>query len=362
MSIATLLPAERDLPHADVDRIAIIREGIIAVGDRWRAKHPAITRHQNAVGLTIFVVSTLGVVGDAVLYATGAIPWYVCVPLTAFWLSLLHELEHDLIHWMYFRNRRWVHQIMMFGVWLLRPSTINPWFRRELHLHHHKVSGTESDLEERALTNGERWNGGRLVTLLDIVIGKYARPWRTKEIARAWVREVASSREDARALIKRAKASYLPLGAVHYGLWHLYLLLHGYQLVGGYIPNGWAYHALNVVAVVLLAPNALRTFCLHFVSSNMHYYGDIEAHNVLKQTQVWTAKWLWPLHAFCFNFGGTHAIHHFVVRDPFYVREAISHDCRQILRQNGVRFNDFGTFKRANRWEIIVGADDGHED
>ena len=38
-----------------------------------------------------------------------------------------------------------------------RPMTINPWFRRDLHFHHHRVSGTKTDLEERGLTNGEQW-------------------------------------------------------------------------------------------------------------------------------------------------------------------------------------------------------------
>jgi hypothetical protein len=69
MSIATRLPAERNLAHDDADRIALIRERIIAVGDRWRTEHPAITRNQNVVGLAVFLVSALGVVVDAVLYA-----------------------------------------------------------------------------------------------------------------------------------------------------------------------------------------------------------------------------------------------------------------------------------------------------
>lgn len=78
----------------------------------------------------------------------------------------------------------------------------------------------------------------------------------------------------------------------------------------------------------------------------------LEAHNVLQQTQVWTAEWLKPFHALCFNFGETHAIHHFLVRDPFYLRELIKHDCQKVLRDNGVRFNDFGTFQRANRFSL----------
>lgn len=74
-------------------------------------------------------------------------------------------------------------------------------------------------------------------------------------------------------------------------------------------------------------------------------------------------KWLLPLHAFCCNFGGTHAIHHFLVRDPFYLGEAIAKDCQQVLREGGVRFDDYQTFRRANRFgigEVALGG--GHAD
>jgi hypothetical protein len=43
---------------------------------------------------------------------------------------------------------------------------------------------------------------------------------------------------------------------------------------------------IDIAAVVIIGPNVLRTFCLHFISSNMHYYGDIEPGNVMQQCQV----------------------------------------------------------------------------
>jgi fatty acid desaturase len=352
MKLATRLPGERNLDPADADRIAEIRGKLIEIGDAWRARHPLLARNQNAIGLTFFFVAILGVVADAALYTTGVIPWWTCIPMTAFWLSILHELEHDLIHWMYFRARRPVHNAMMFGVWFFRPSTINPFTRRRLHLHHHQVSGTESDIEERALTNGEPWGGHRLIKLLDMFVGRYLRPWHGKELAIAYIREEAKDEVEARELAEELKRSYFPLGPIHYGLWHLFISVNLLILVGVDIPPNPAFNALDVIAVVLLAPNAFRTFCLHFVSSNLHYYGDVEAHNVLQQTQVWTSKWLWPLHAFCFNFGGTHAIHHFLVRDPFYLRQAIARECQRALRDGGVRFDDYGTFRRANRFAL----------
>ena len=43
---------------------------------------------------------------------------------------------------------------------------------------------------------------------------------------------------------------------------------------------------------------------------------------------------------------------HFLVRDPFYIRELIKRDCQDVLRNQGVRFNDFGTLRRANRFAL----------
>jgi hypothetical protein len=106
---------------------------------------------------------------------------------------------------------------------------------------------------------------------------------------------------------------------------------------------------IDFLAVVWLAPSALRTFCLHFISSNMHYYGDVEDENIMQQCQVLNPWWLMPLQLFCFNFGSTHAIHHFVVAQPFYLRQLVVKDAHTVMREMGVRFNDFGSFRRANR-------------
>ncbi|MUL49853.1 fatty acid desaturase [Mycobacterium sp. CBMA293] len=351
--IATRLPGERYLAEEDRDRIAAIRGDLIRIGDGWRKRHPFLAAHQDGAGMAIFLVSIAGVLADAVLYAAGLLPWYATILITAFWLSLLHELEHDLIHSMYFRQNRMVHNLMMFGVWFFRPSTINPWIRRTLHLHHHEVSGTDSDLEERGITNGEGWGAHRLASLMDSMLGIYTKPLRQRAIVTAYIEHEARSPEEARKLAAKTLSLYFPLGVVHYTLWHLFIGVHAYAFITGNNISGSWVTALNFIAVTLLAPNAVRTFCLHFVSSNMHYYGDVEKHNVMQQTQVWTAKWLKPFHALCFNFGETHAIHHFLVRDPFYLREAIKHDRQKVLRDNGVRFNDFGTFQRANRFSLM---------
>ena len=106
---------------------------------------------------------------------------------------------------------------------------------------------------------------------------------------------------------------------------------------------------VSFLTVVWIGPNVLRVACLHFISSNMHYYGDVEDGNVVEQTQVLNRWWLVPIQLFCANFGSTHGIHHFVPNDPFYVRQLTAKTAHPAMRNNGVRFNDLGTFRRANR-------------
>ncbi len=159
-------------------------------------------------------------------------------------------------------------------------------------------------------------------------------------------------------IISRTLKVYAPLVLLNWGTWYVFLGFHAANGIASLLgaPFEWSANSLalmngvNIAVVVLVGPNVLRTFCLHFVSSNMHYYGDLEAGNVLQQCQVLNPWWLWPLQAFCFNFGSSHAIHHFVVKEPFYIRQLTVPLGHQLMREAGVRFNDFGTFARANRW------------
>jgi len=336
-----------------------VQKEIHAVGDAFRARNPWIASHTNAIGFTIFLISCLGIIGTATAYGFGLLPAWATILVAAFFMSLLHELEHDLIHSMYFRTNAFLHNLMMGGVWLFRPSTISPWVRRRLHLHHHKLSGTESDLEERAITNGERWGIKRFLMTGDHMLAIVLRPIAIFQMLRSFIdAQKNATPAEKKAIFYENLFGYFPLGFMHYALWYALIAYYtlafllpvfGYEFV---LPQQLkpALGIANFLAVTLLLPNVLRVFCLHFVSSNMHYYGDVEPGNIIQQTQVWTAWWLAPLHLFCFNFGATHAIHHFVVRDPFYIRQLTASEVYPILRAHGVRFNDYGTFFRANRW------------
>jgi fatty acid desaturase len=326
-------------------RSAHIREVVLVKGVELRERYP-ILKHQDALGAGILAFALAGMIGSAALYMTGHMAWWACLLLNAFFASLTHELEHDLIHSMYFRKQRVPHNLMMGLVWLARPSTINPWIRRHLHLNHHKVSGSETDMEERAITNGEPWGFARLLMIGDNIMSAFIRMLRAK----TWAHKFS--------IIKRTLKVYAPLALVHWGAWYVFLGFHaanGIAYLTG-TPIEWSattvsvMHVIDIAAVVIIGPNVLRTFCLHFISSNMHYYGDIEPGNVMQQCQVLNAWWLWPLQAFCFNFGSSHGIHHFVVKEPFYIRQMTVPVAHKVMREMGVRFNDLGTFARANRF------------
>ena len=341
MTVGTDNPAS--VSNSDREKIQYVRDEVTRAGEMLRARH-AWLRHQDAIGALILAFAIVGMLACAWLYAIGSLPAWACIVLVAFFASLTHELEHDLIHYMYFRKKPWAHHPMFALAWLARPSTMNPWKRRELHFNHHKHSGTEVDIEERAITNGERWGPARLVMTFDNIQSVLIRALRATDAAQR------------RRILRRGFLAYFPLGWLHWGLWYVFLGAHtalfALRYFGGdpdAVTPGWL-AVVDFLVVVWVAPNVLRTFSLHFISSNMHYYGDIEDDNPLQQCQVLNAWWLLPLQLFCCNFGSTHAIHHFVVKEPFYIRQWTAAVGHRALRAVGVRFNDFGTFGRANRY------------
>lgn len=343
----------------DNQKAAHIKRVVLRAGEQLRERHPWL-RHQNAIGVGIMLLSLAGMIGSAILYYHGVIAWWLCIPLVAIFASFIHELEHDLIHLMYFRKQPAINSFMLIIGWLARPSTINPLVRRRLHLHHHKHSGTESDLEERGITNGEPWGLRRLIMTGDNMLAVFLRPKTTLRMVKAFVKaQNPQSKAEFDKLKHEQGRGYFPVGNLYYLAWHGFLVftslsflasLAGYPLA----LSGWAASTvavLNFLAVVWFLPSFLRTFCLHFVSSNMHYYGDVEDGNVMQQTQVLNTWWMAPFNLFCFNFGSTHAIHHFAVKEPFYVRQWTAPTAHRVMREMGVRFNDVGTFRRANRFE-----------
>ena len=231
-----------------------------------------------------------------------------------------------------------MHNLMMLVVWVMRPNTVNPWYRRGMHFLHHKVSGTEKDLEERLVGNGIAYGFMRYLVMFDGLIGMIAR--------RAILRKDIDGFS-----VRRVLHAALPFATLYFATWYVFLGFHAFDALMGANYPLWLLNVMNVInfmVVVLIAPNFIRSGCLNFVTSAMHYYGGVSS--LIQQTQILKPWFFAPLHLFCCNFGSTHAIHHFVVGQPFYIRQMVAKVAHKVMVENGVRFNDLNTFQAANRW------------
>lgn len=321
------------------ERIQHIVKVIKAEEQRLRAKY-SFLKYQDAIGLSIMLLSLGGMIGSGAMYYYDVIPAWAAIVISAIFASFSHELEHDLIHRQYFRKNNFMHNLMMLTVWLMRPNTVNPWYRRDIHFLHHKKSGTHEDLEERLVGNGIANGLMRTLVMFDGMLGV---------VARRSILKKEVTRFDFLEILRAA----FPFTTLYFISWYAFLGFHAYDALfaATTVYPQWLLSivdVLNFMAVVLIAPNFIRSGCLNFVTSYMHYYGGVS--NLMQQTQVLKPWFLWPAHLFCFNFGSTHSIHHFVVGQPFYIRQMVAEVAHKVMRENGVRFNDLSTFVTANRY------------
>jgi fatty acid desaturase len=302
---------------------------------RLRMRH-AWLQYQSQAGLGLLLASLGTLALIASLYGSGHLSGWVALPLMALPLSVIHEIEHDLLHHLYFRHHPWVQDLLMGVTWVCKLG-MNPWTQRALHLHHHKVSGQREDVEERMMGLGTRSLFLRMVlavsplgsTLLLLDIRKDAPGFPAKEILTG-------------LLPTRLFADLLLLLALVYGL-------TGSTQEGGPLPaGGWPWVSGALVLWVL--PNVLRQACLSLISSYSHYYEDIPQGDVFFQNQILHHPLVWPLNLFTFNFGKTHIIHHFVANQPFYLRQMVTSVAFEEMKKQGARINDFNVISRANRW------------
>ncbi|MBP3944459.1 hypothetical protein J5U18_13000 [Sphingobacteriaceae bacterium WQ 2009] len=315
-------------------------------------------RYQNTIGFIIFAISVGVSLLSGYFWYVGVLPAWALIVINAFFYGVLHELEHDLIHDMYFKTKPIVHHFMLLIIWLLRPLTLNPWFRKTLHLHHHRFSGTLHDVEERGVSNGEKWGLKRLMLLADLVVGNLFRVHSLFSDIKKEVKNGNLKFETAKKIKLYGVFGLIPLTILSHVVLYVFFLdnildFFSTQFHSGIAFPSWIKDVMNwcnPITYIVLLPNLLRQFSLHFITSNLHYFGDVEKGNVLEQTQILTVWWTYPFQVFCFFFGWTHAIHHFVVNESFYVRHLARKHAWKVMRENGVRFNDLGTFRRANRF------------
>jgi fatty acid desaturase len=322
------------------DRIKKIQRCIVDEERRLREAYPFL-RHQDALGMTICLVSCLSMILMGYLYIKGVSPWWLTILVSGFWAGILNEVEHDLMHFIYFKKNKWAHDFMMVLVWAFRGNYMSPWNRRKVHLHHHKTSGSVIDVETRMTGLGMSWSLLRILLMLDTL----------------WVLLITRKLEresKGHYSAQETKIHMFPFTWNFFALWVSLLLFQVYHAavwifgIDVTLPN-WLHSYnmfLNTAWVVYLAPALLRTAALHIISSNTHYSG--ESLHLLDQTQSQGAWFFWPLQPFCFNFGKTHCIHHIVVQQPFYLRQMVAPRAYEAMSANGVKFNDYGTFVRRN--------------
>jgi len=213
----------------ETQRINHIRTVIRDSGDRWRARYPFLS-NKNAMGFGVFAFSIGGILWTASAYLNGDIHAFSCIVIVAILSSLLHELEHDLIHWQYFKRRKVIHHIMMLGVWLFRPGTINPWIRRRLHLLHHKTSGTEHDLEERGIGNGQSFSWLRWWIMCDPFAGNLAKIFAHNERRKAY-------------RVLRLLVAYFPFGVLSALCWYTFIAFHAADFTAPVMGHNMAWDA-----------------------------------------------------------------------------------------------------------------------
>jgi len=313
-------------------RINAIRKVIYSEDKRLRDKYTLLDR-QDAIGMAWFLGGVFATIGTGYLYIAGYIAWYYVIPLVAFYVSILHELEHDLIHELYFKEQKWVQNIMFAVIWISKVNA-NPWWRKPMHLKHHKTSGQMDDIEERLIGLGEPLGLKRLLITMT-PLGVYTVIWK-----------ISADSHKMNSLpglnVMRASIVNLPI-LVPSNM--AFFVLFFPSLIPEYY-----YNLCLQACIILYFPNMLRQACLQIVSTGCHYFGDIPEKNVYFQNQVLNHWCVMPLQAFCFNFGATHILHHYVTRQPFYLRQMAAPVVTEELRKQGVRFNDLQIYQRAHRF------------
>lgn len=323
--------------HDTAPRVRAIIRAILGEERRLRARHRWLA-HQDALGLACFLASLAAMAAIAWGYLAGQLPWWAAIPAMALPISTLHELEHDLIHDLYFKRSGRL-QSALFAVISWAKLNTSGRFRRAIHLHHHRRSGQRDDVEERLIGIGLKAGVYRVLIAVH--------PMFSGPVVPAIRRANREFRPGAG--LHASLPQFVLFGAVLFLHPALALLTAVAPWLGALVPAS-IHAALELAMVLLVAPNVLRQTSLALISSYCHYFDDIPADDLFFQNQILDHWALRPMQALCWNFGGTHIVHHFVPGQPFYLRMAVAPAARAEMLRQGIRRNDLGIVRRANRW------------
>ncbi len=107
------------LSKTEQDSINDVTQKITQHSNELRKKY-RLLGYQNVIGASVMTLSVTGMIIMGTLYIKGIIPAWLCIVTNALLTSLIHELEHDLIHRLYFRKQPFAHNLMMLLCWITR--------------------------------------------------------------------------------------------------------------------------------------------------------------------------------------------------------------------------------------------------
>ncbi|CAF3350829.1 unnamed protein product [Rotaria sp. Silwood2] len=301
--------------------------------------------HQDWICALIFTSSLLLMLLFSYLYLSNYLSAMSTIVLIAFAISLLHELEHDIIHNLYFKKYKWIQNVMFLFIWVAKLH-ISPWHRRQIHLKHHLLSGQINDAEERLIGLGLSPNYKRMAVSMHPFGGVLVSNDISKDAK--FLNLFTLQLHNAPMLLTFLLVNLSFLG---YNLFFFIYCCLSYDINTIYGIHTF-YPIIRTLAVCLCFPNLLRQACLVLMSTASHYYGDIPLNTVYYQNQILDSWYVLPFQAFCFNFGATHIVHHYVPSQPFYIRHFTARAVKNIMIKLGVRNNDFGILWRNNRYNI----------
>jgi fatty acid desaturase len=258
-------------------------------------KQYPILNYQDALGTLIFFGSLAGIILSWRYYfENNRSVWSTAVLMfvIAICTSLLHELEHDIIHNLYWKRIPIFQDIMFLFIWLSKLHS-NPWFRREMHLKHHIVSGQLDDAEERLIGLGLPFGFKRLA----VSTHPFGALIVSSEVAK-----------DAKWLnVQRMNLTSMPVAFLFFGLSKLFTI---YMVAFYLLPPTYAQYLpmkywdfIRDTNILICLPNMIRQTALVLMSNCSHYYGDIPEKSVFYQNQILDHWTTFPFQLLCFNFG-----------------------------------------------------------
>ncbi len=329
-------PALQDAwqPDPTITANQTIRRSILAEDRRLKAAHPWL-KHQDLIGAGILGAVVLMMTLTALAFLNDAIPGILAVISMAFAMSIAHEMEHDLIHNLYFSSSKKMHAFAMGLIWVIKLHA-NPYWRRLVHIRHHSHSGQNEDWEERLIGLGQPFGWRRIVATV-YPFG-----------AVLFIKSTKSA--DPTFSVKTTRRANMPAAIVFHLLTNLQIL--DWVLPAEYhemVPNV-VWSTVSALVVLWVLPSILRHACLSLVTTAVHYSDDIPRGNVHFENQILDHWAFVPLQLFCFNFGATHIVHHYITPQPFYIRHLVAIKVHGEMIAAGCRHNDLAILSRANRW------------